>query len=138
MDELRSKLLIGVHSDVEVTDQLSEKPLRVSQAYCSALPVAYGNDRVPTFYWAAFGTLILEASYEATLWAGVLNAQRTGSNIVLLTRLGGGVFGNDKAWIDSAIRRAFKLVGHFDLDVRLVSYGAPSAETLNIVKDFGP
>jgi hypothetical protein len=28
------------------------------------------------------------------------------SNIVLLTRLGGGAFGNDDAWIDAAMRRA--------------------------------
>lgn len=137
VDELRSCLRIGVQSEAEVTDQMAGNPVRVSQAYCSALPVAYGNAKVPTEHWAAFGALILEAAYEATLWAGMLNARRTGSNVVLLTRLGGGVFGNEKAWIDSAIRRAFNLARHFGLDVRLVSYGAPSAETLNLEKDFG-
>ena len=137
VDELRDCLRIGVQSEAEVTDQIAGKPVRVSQAYCSALPVAYGNARVPTTHWAAFGRLILEAAYEATLWAGVLNAQRTGSNVVLLTRLGGGVFGNDRAWIDSAIRRAFERVGHCGLDVRLVSHGAPSAETLSLAKEFG-
>ena len=134
-DVLRAKLCIGVHSNVEVTDPC-QRPIHVSQAYCSALPVRYAVDKVPSVHWAAFATLILEAAYEATLLAAVLNAKRTGSNIVLLTRLGGGVFGNDASWIDSAMRRAFRLVGDKDLDIRLVSYGTPTAATSAIVKDF--
>ena len=135
IDVLRGKLRIGVHSDVEVTDRPANNPIRVTQAFCSALPVAYG--RVPAKHWTAFGTLILEASYEATLWAAVLNAQRTGSNVVFLTRVGGGVFGNDPAWIDAAMRRAFRLARDFALDVRLVSYGEPSAALLKMAKEFG-
>ncbi len=133
VDDLRSMLRIGVHNDVEVSDRFSGQPVRVSQVFCSALPVAYGNARVPTAHWEAFGKLILEAAYEATLWAGVLNAQRTGSNIVLLTRLGGGVFGNDAAWIDSAIRRALSCVSNVGLDVRLVSFREPSEATCRLV-----
>ena len=49
----------------------------------------------------------------------------------------GGVFGNDKGWIDSAIRRSLKLVGHFELYVLLVSCGEPSAKTLILASDFG-
>jgi hypothetical protein len=135
-DGLRGMLRIGVHSQVEVTDHHGEQTNCVSQAYCSALPVAYAGEHVPVQHWAAFATLILEAAYEATLSAAVLNTQRTGSNIVLLTRLGGGVFGNDEAWIDAAMRRAFGLFENADLDVRLVSYGAPTASMLRIVEDF--
>lgn len=131
---LRGKLRIGVHSNIEVTDHLENKPMQVSQAFCSALPVSYG--RVAAKHWAAFGSLILEASYEATLWAAVLNAQRTGSNSVFLTRVGGGAFGNDAEWIDAAMRRAFQRAIDFDLNVRLVSYGEPSAALLRIVKAF--
>jgi hypothetical protein len=68
---------------------------------------------------------VLEAAYEATLWAAVLKRHRTTSNIVYLTRVGGGAFGNEPAWIDSALRRALKIVAGVRLDVRLVSYGQP-------------
>lgn len=135
-DVLRGMLRIGVHSNVEVTDHPGHLPTFVSQAYCSALPVNYANPRVPAVQWAVFATLILEGAYEATLCAAALNAQKTGSNLVLLTRVGGGVFGNDAAWIDAAMRRAFRLFKSTDLDVRLVSYGTPTASTLKIVEDF--
>jgi hypothetical protein len=45
---------------------------------------------VPTPHWEAFGSLVLQAAYEATMAAAVLNAQRGASNVVLLTELGGG------------------------------------------------
>ena len=93
-DALSGQLRIGVHSDVEVTDAHGPHRPLVSQAFCSALPVAYGST-VDAAHWESFATLILQAAYEATLWAAVLNAQRSASNVVLLTRLGGGAFGND-------------------------------------------
>lgn len=120
-DALKGDLRIGVHSHVEVTDSTTPGQ-RVSQAFCSALPVAYGS--VPAVHWEPFARLILEAAYEATLWAGVLNARSGGSNIVLLTRLGGGAFGNEPAWIEDSIRIAVDKALQFDLDVRLVSFGS--------------
>ena len=122
-DQFRGKLRIGLHRDVEVTDAARPLPV-VSQAFCSALPVAYGE--VPARHWGAFAKLVLEAAYEATLWATVLNAQRGGSRSVLLTSLGGGAFGNDESWIEAALTRALQLARAFELDVRLVSYGPPS------------
>ncbi len=56
-DRLRALLRIGVHADVEVTDGAvtdggsADRP-RVSQAFCSALPVAYS--RQPAALWAPF------------------------------------------------------------------------------------
>jgi len=41
---------------------------------------------------------------------------------VLLTRLGGGVFGNNDAWIDAAIDRAVGLLAERPLSVLSVSY----------------
>lgn len=137
VDRLRGRLRIGVHRDVEVTDGGEAAAVatpRVSQAFCSALPVAYS--RVPAARWQAFATLVLEAAYEATLWAGVLNARRGASNVVLLTRLGGGAFGNDEDWIDAALRRALRLAAGFALDVRLVSYGTPSPRLRALVEPF--
>lgn len=122
-DGLRAKLKIGVHSDIAVTDVPgSTKPL-VSQALCSAMPVSYTylDDEI----WEAFATLTLEAAYEATLRAAMLNAARGKSNIVFLTMLGGGAFGNQPLWILNAMRRALDLAASTELDVRLVSYSTP-------------
>lgn len=78
----------------------------------------------------------MEAAYEATLWAAVLNAQRGVSNIVFLTVLGGGAFGNRDRWIYAVIRRALAGVAARDLDVRLVSYGTPSPAMVAIAGEF--
>ena len=129
-DTLRGLLRIGVHRNVEVTDGDSADPPMVSQAFCSALPVAYSH--VPRAQWQSFASLVLESAYEATLWAAVDNAQRGGTNIALLTRLGGGAFGNDDDWIETAMRSAIEKASEMDLDVRLVSYGAPSRALLQL------
>jgi hypothetical protein len=120
-DELRARLAIGLHRNVEVTDVREGSRRFVSQAFCSALPVAYGSG--PSTAWEAFARLVLEAAYEATLLAAVEQASAGGSNIVLLTRVGGGAFGNADEWIDAAIVRAVAIVEHAGLDVRLVSHG---------------
>jgi hypothetical protein len=120
-DELRGRLAIGLHRDVEVTDVRESSRRLVSQAFCSALPVAYGSG--PSTAWEAFARLVLEAAYEATLLAAVEQSSAGGSNIVLLTRVGGGAFGNADEWIDDAIVRALATVEHAGLDVRLVSHG---------------
>jgi len=134
LDDLRSLLRIGLHSDVEVTDgDLRPGPL-VSQAFCSALPVSYSG--IGSAQWAPFAQLVLEAAYEATLLAGVLNSARGASKKVLLTRLGGGAFDNDDAWIDSAMRRALRLVAEKDIEVDLVSHGPPSAAFVELVRRF--
>jgi hypothetical protein len=86
LDDLRGALFIGVQWDVEVTGSWGEPRPYVSQAFCSALPVAYSS--VPRELWQPFASLVLEAAYEATLRAAVLNAQRGSSNIVLLTSRG--------------------------------------------------
>jgi hypothetical protein len=134
VDALRAALMIGLHSDVEVTEERAGSPPSVSQAFCSALPVAYGNE--PGVAWAPFATLVLEAAYEATLWAALANARAGVSDIVLLTRLGGGAFGNADAWIDAAMTRALDLVRDLDLDVRLVSYGSAHPSLIRIEQAF--
>jgi hypothetical protein len=83
-----------------------------------------------------FASLVLEAAYEATMWAAVLNAQRCASNVVLLTFLGGGAFGNQSAWIVDAIRRGLGVVSSLEIDTRIVSYGAPSREIIDLVAEF--
>ena len=133
LDDLRGRLRLGLHQDVEVTDGPAPGPL-VSQIFCSALPIAY--TRLPLETWAPFARLVLEAAYEGTLLAGVLNAARGTSNRVLLTRLGGGAFGNADAWIDAAMLRALRLASDRDLDVAVVSYGRPSQELRELVRRY--
>ncbi len=131
VNELAGHLRVGVHQGVEVTDGPSSPGPRVTQVFCSALPVAYG--RWPQPLWRDFAQLILNAAYEATLLAGVLNNQRGGSNIVLLTMLDSGAFGNAPEWIHTAIHQALCKTNDRGLDVRLVSYGQPSAELQALV-----
>jgi hypothetical protein len=116
-DQLRGQLAIGLHRDVQVTDVHEGPRQHVSQAFCSALPVSYGGSGD----WEPFARLVLEACYEATLLTAAEQAAAGGSNIVLLTRVGGGAFGNGEQWIDDAIVRALGIVEHAGLDIRLVS-----------------
>jgi protein-tyrosine phosphatase len=135
IDDLRGKLCIGIHQDVEVTDSDGQHRPVVSQAFCSALPVAYSRDR-PSSQWEPFARFVLEAAYEATMWAAIVNAQRGASNIVLLTALGAGAFGNDPQWVYAAIRRALMIVRDFGLDVRLVSYRTRSPAMVQLAEEF--
>lgn len=126
-DRLRGLLQIGLHWDVEVTDRTAEDfspgPI-LNQAFCSALPISYCGFKSP--HWEIWATLVLEAAYEATLLAGVINADKNtgapGANRVLLTLLGGGAFGNSPAWITSAIKRAIDVVAESGLQIDLVSH----------------
>lgn len=134
-DGLRQHLRVGLHSDTEVTIPGLPKAQRVTQVLCSALPVAYHYS--PVKDWTLFASLVLEASYEATLLAAVLNYHRTGNPRVYLTLIGGGTFGNDRCWIVSALRRALYLVRHHPLDVHLVSYRQIPVEINSLVREFG-
>jgi hypothetical protein len=73
-DMLRERLAIGRHSNVKVTQGGGGQ--RVSQAFCSALPVAYSQ--LPQRDWEPFSRLMLEASYEATLLAAADQSRRGG------------------------------------------------------------
>ncbi len=126
-ETLKGRLQIGLHHDVEVTDvEVSDvqNPARrlVSQAFCSALPVACTD--IPAPEWEPFARLVLEAAYETTLLAAVRMHRAGGSGIVLLTRLGGGAFGNKPEWIDRAIEQALHQVEYAGLDVRLVHFNS--------------
>ncbi|MCU0754314.1 MAG: hypothetical protein MUE46_04230 [Xanthomonadales bacterium] len=121
-DGWRALLRIGLQWDTEVT--LPGAGHTLQQAYCSALPVAYSG--LPRAAWARFATLVLEAAYEATFAAALLNAAERGDRRLYLTLLGGGAFGNDWAWIITALDRALGLYGDAGLEVRVVSYGAPN------------
>lgn len=131
-DKLRAQLRIGLQWDTEVT--LSGTTNRVTQAYCSALPVTYS--RHASTLWEPFAELVLEAAYEATFAAAVLNRAQHGSSKLYLTLLGGGAFGNRESWILAAIRRAAKLFQGYDLDVGIVSYRSSQPGVYRLVQEF--
>ena len=119
-DDVTDAIKVGVHKHVGVTYQgrfietpRNEAPT-VTQIYCSALSCAYSG--LSKESWEPFARLVLNACYEATLWAAVVNSLESSElqtgyrHDVFLTLIGGGVFGNDLDWILEAILRAIKIV----------------------------
>ena len=137
-EALRGHLAIGLHRGVEVTDADGERRPRVSQAFCSALPVGYSH--LARRQWEPFARLVLESTYEATLLAAAEQAGSGGSTIVLLTTVGGGAFGNDMTWILDAIQRALGVVEYAGLDIRIVGHRdvGPGVRQLISRWDSGP
>lgn len=133
LDCLRDALRIGLQWGVEVT--LAGSGNQVTQAFCSALPVAYS--RLEMSQWEAFARLVLEASYEAVFCSAILNRVKTGSGKVFLTLLGGGAFGNEFEWIVSAIERSLKKYQSFELEIEIVSYRESRPEVAALVARWG-
>jgi hypothetical protein len=131
-DELRKLLRIGIQWNTEVT--IAATGHCVSQAYCSALPVAYSS--YPAERWEQFARLVLEACYEATLCAGIINAENTGNDHVYLTKVGGGAFGNGSAWITDAMQRALDLYRDSGLDIAIVSFRYPDNALQPLLERF--
>ena len=102
--------LLGIQWDTQVT--LGDCQHSVTQAYCSALPVAYSSQS--SKLWEPFARLVLEAAYEATLHVALLNAERIGNRKAYLTLLGGGAFRNDSDWIMAAIERPARVFASVD------------------------
>lgn len=131
-DALRQLLRIGIQWDTQVT--LGNCSHLVSQAYCSALPITYAGH--PPELWQPFARLVLEAAYEATLYAALLNHEKTGNKKVYLTLLGGGAFGNKTDWIMDAAKRALTICKNCDFEVAIVSYRVSKAHVRQLVAQF--
>ena len=118
LDALRGQLAIGLHRNVEVTDGdarvggCHRRSARRSLGVLAARR-SLGAVRPP----GPGGHLRGDAAGRGR--AG----SRGGSNTVLLTRVGGGVFGNGEAWIDGAIERAMEIVDDAGLDISIVGHG---------------
>lgn len=132
LDQLRQRLRIGLQWNTQVTVRGATHT--VTQAYCSALPVAYSQH--PADLWEPFARLVLEAAYEATVCAAILNARYTGNKRLYLTLLGGGAFGNRTTWIGDSITRALRLYQDWDLDVAIVSYRRSKPSVQQLVDQF--
>ncbi len=131
-EQLKEKLKIGIQWDTEVT--ISNSTQIVSQAYCSALPVAYSN--VESVYWESFARLILEATYEATLYASLINLDRNDCNKVFLTLVGGGAFGNEMDWITESLLSAISKFINTPLEVGIISYRSTNLDVTEMIRNI--
>ncbi|MEM6803809.1 MAG: hypothetical protein AAF696_20555 [Bacteroidota bacterium] len=129
-EALKGKLKIGLQWNTQVT--LHNCQHLLSQAYCSALPVSYNE--LPPQLWEPFARLILEAAYEATMHAALINFQQTGKSKVFLTLLGGGAFGNDTDWIFESINKVMDTFEHTPLQVYFISYQHPHPRIEEILR----
>ena len=124
-DELIEKLRVGIQWDTEV----AETGELVSQIYCSALPVSYHYE-IDSYLFEKFARVILEATYEATFMAAILNKE---SNKLFLTLVGGGAFGNDRDWILESIEKNLKKFKKYDLDVIFITYGGTNSYDIDAI-----
>jgi len=130
LDEIRGKLMVGVQADTEIT--VGNSSHRVTQVFCSALPIAYSE--IAAENWNHFPRLILDATYEMVFYAALQNRYKTGCPILYLTLVGGGVFGNKLDWILSSIDRSLKLFRFSGLYVNIVSYGDSIPEVAKFLR----
>lgn len=121
-EDIVSNLRVGIQWETEVIP--SENKHLVSQIYCSALPVAY--NRPPAFKFEKMARIILEATYEATILAAILNR----SDKVFLTLVGAGAFGNERSWALDAAEKALKKYNQYGLDVRFITYGGRNSKDI--------
>ena len=138
LDALRGRARMGLHRDVEVTDGATvgcQSAAGLAGFLFPALPVAY--TRVPPQRWAPFASLVLDAAYEATL---------SGCSVERLARCierraphpSGRRRIRQRAGLnDVALRRALQTAASYALDVKLVSYGPPAPEIVEIAAEFG-
>ena len=129
---LKEDLRVGIQWNTEVT--LSTDKHRVNQVYCSALPVAYSH--IDSVLWTNFAQLILESTYEATLYVALINFEKTGNNKVFLTLVGGGAFGNDEDWIRTAILNSIIKFKNIPLDIKIVNYGESNLMVRNLIDTY--
>lgn len=131
-ENLKGKLKVGIQWNTEVT--ISDDQQKVSQIYCSALPVAYCQ--TDSIYWENFARLILEATYEATFFTAMKNMEENDSNLVYLTLVGGGAFGNEEYWILESLEKVINKFRNIPLDVRIVSFGESNPRLLRFLNEL--
>eukprot|EP00672_Neobodo_designis_P022696 CAMPEP_0174831582 /NCGR_PEP_ID=MMETSP1114-20130205/3176_1 /TAXON_ID=312471 /ORGANISM="Neobodo designis, Strain CCAP 1951/1" /LENGTH=388 /DNA_ID=CAMNT_0016065409 /DNA_START=122 /DNA_END=1288 /DNA_ORIENTATION=+ len=124
-ERLMARLRVGVQQDTDVL----HCDHKVTQVFSSAVSVAYSG--LPASAWEPLATLVLDATYEATLLVGVKNTLRhlvrhpAGAAVaalpaVNLTQVGAGVFGNRLTWIAQAMGKAHGNVAALGVPLNVV------------------
>ncbi len=112
-----------IQYDTPVVDDNGIEKHKVSQIYCSALPVAYSDGKLSNTICPNFIRMILHAVYQATFACAVDLALKRNERVkVFLTRVGGGVFGNDVGFIEEAIDIARRKFMQYPIDVYMVNF----------------
>lgn len=127
----RDNIRIGLHSNIEVifksrqnnNYRLLKNPLHlITQAVCLAVDLSDFTNTLKS--WETIAVCVLEAMYEATIYAAYLNAVKhnfqQGSNIVYLTYLGTGTFFNRNNWIRKAMMRAVAIAFKQKLNLNII------------------
>eukprot|EP01060_Flectonema_neradi_P028185 TRINITY_DN3790_c2_g2_i1.p1 TRINITY_DN3790_c2_g2~~TRINITY_DN3790_c2_g2_i1.p1 ORF type:complete len:341 (+),score=38.24 TRINITY_DN3790_c2_g2_i1:123-1145(+) len=130
---------VGAHFDAQVTDIDQSKKFLVGQCFCAATAIGYSRARADARLWSKLSQIILDAQYEASIWYTILyhekcvaeGTQRAVPKL-LLTKVGGGVFGNEHPWIASAMQRAIGIARKHKLsiDIKVVHYGKIDSQYL--------
>ncbi len=132
LERIRGRICIGLQTNAQVTLDNSEH--LVTLALCPALPVAfapYGGQP-----WDALARTVLEAVYEATLSAALINRERTGCDKVFLTLVGAGALGNDMNWIADAMRAALIKFKSAPLSVFIICENGADEQIKRLVREF--
>lgn len=108
---IRNLVRIGYHHNMEVVYSSEFNIMnegnykynihKINHSLCSPLDLRINKDKINLI---KLSRLILEAQYEATLWAGVINAYRNNCNKVILVILGFQEHNNIKVIQDSLLR----------------------------------
>ncbi len=115
------QIKVGLQENTEVT--LKQAGHRVTQVYCSAIPIAYHPFETQTMC-IPFANEVLTNAYECTLLVGMLQQDKgIGNNKVFLTLLGAGAFGNRRSDILISLKKALRrFCSWSNLEVIIVCY----------------
>jgi hypothetical protein len=154
-DDAFSKFMYGSQEGVQVTHtgldydkhkRFNDPTQKVSQIYVAALDIGQSSspltkklsDSTEMFQILGVVKKILEMSYDAVIKEAFVQDIHT----VVLTRIGGGVFGNPYGMIDAAIKGALvknkEILEMGGINVVLNAYVTPEAEAMeNLTKEYG-
>lgn len=134
VDDIRARLKIGLLTNADVTHNAVRSGQRISQVFCSAMPVSYSGGALDIL--EPLSRIVLEAAYEATLHCAQRNQAITRSRKVFLTLLGAGAFGNPLSWVLESMNRAVDRFRDSNLEVYVVSHGEVHPDLKRLVTHF--
>lgn len=128
-EDVKGLLKVGIQRETQVT--ITDRLQKVTQVYCSALPVGYSA--TDPMKWEKFARLILDGLYEATMLSALENREKTDNNRVFLTLVGGGAFRNQPEWIVESVVKNLEKYGSSGLEINFVSYGQSNKTVRRII-----
>ena len=120
-EDLREKLLVNGRVGIHWSTEVAIGAHRVTQVYCSPVPISNTNQRGQPKDWKNLAQVVLDSAYEATLLTAAFLARKRKERVtVFLTCVGSGTYCNPRAWICEAIEKALATYMEEALDVKLV------------------